>query len=308
MDILTAVIACLLAGALLTAVVLWLLLRTAGFAGGGERRGRAEAAEFLRRHEDDRRLPRRLRTLADDARTPAKARTRLRRVARYLDDPITLAPPEIPLLGRFDEIAIGSSLLVMAWRAMPAELWDECFPDAAQTRRALAAGETGAKPVTLSDALRADMATGRQEQLLRRLDRALPDWPVASTLAEVAREILELDRSVALARGTGVPDAVTTRLTAEARAAEDALWNRADRLVAAAGMGVETASLQEALEREDAQLLRLRASIRESRAALAELTLTGAAGDEAYRRAESRFRSLAETARALQEWEREALP
>jgi hypothetical protein len=90
----------------------------------------------------------------------------------------------------------------------------------------------------------------------------------------------------------------------EANAAKDALWQRAERIAAAAKIGLGTSAIQAALDREDTQLLALHGAIRESRAALAELTLSGGTGEDAYRRAESRFHALAETARAVDAWER----
>lgn len=156
----------------------------------------------------------------------------------------------------------------------------------------------------LSDALRDDAAAGRRRQLLRRLDDALPEVPASATLIEIARELMELERGIAVAQDVGVPPAVTSRLIAEANAAQDALWQRAERIAAAAKIGLGTTAIQTALDREDAQLLALHGAIRESRAALAELTLSGGTGEAAYRRAESRFHALAETARAVDAWER----
>jgi hypothetical protein len=156
----------------------------------------------------------------------------------------------------------------------------------------------------LSDALRADAAAGRRRQVLSRLDDALPEVPASATLIEIARELMELERSIAIAQDVGVPAAVTTRLIDEANAAKDALWQRAERISAAAKIGLGTSAIQAALDREDEQLLALHGAIRDSRTALAELTLSGGTGEDAYRRAEFRFKALADTARAVDAWER----
>lgn len=156
----------------------------------------------------------------------------------------------------------------------------------------------------LSDLLRADDASGRRRKVLSRLDEVLPEVPASATLIEIARELMELERSVAVAKEVGVPDAVTIRLLDEANAAKDALWQRAERLVAATKIRLGTEAMQSALDREDAPLLTLHSAIRESRSALAELTLSGATETSAYSHAESRFKALADTARAIDVWER----
>jgi len=156
----------------------------------------------------------------------------------------------------------------------------------------------------LSDALRADDAAGRRRQVLRRLDDALPEVPASATLIEIARELMELERNISVAQDVGVPITVTSRLIDEANAAKESLWQRAERIAAAAKIGLGTSALQTALDREDTQLLDLHGAIRESRVALAELTLSGGSGDDAYRRAERRFKALADTARAVDAWER----
>ena len=45
--------------------------------------------------------------------------------------------------------------------------------------------------------LRALHAAGRWDELLRLLDRTLPEWTVSSSLIEVARAVSELERDIA---------------------------------------------------------------------------------------------------------------
>ena len=269
-------------------------------------RNRAAAAAFLRTHADDPRLSRRLRYVADDKRTPAASRLLLTGIARYFGDPIVLAPFGVRVFGRFEERGVGSVLLWLAWRGLPPDLWAEGFAEAGSPPPKSKPRDS-ARPVPggrLGESLRRDAVAGRADALLRRLDLALPDWPVTATLIEVARELLELERNVATARDAGVPDAVTDRLADEAQAAGEALWRRADRICAVAAYRIETPSLLEALERENEQLLQLRGAIREARTGLAELTLAGGWDPGALGKAERRFRALAATARELQELDR----
>lgn len=285
--------------ALITAVTLvglvWWWRSARGVRPG---RSRADAAAFLRQHATDPRLPERLRRLATDSVTPSGARVLLSGLARYLADPVVLVPDYVPVLGGVDEAVIGSVLLWLAWRRLPPDLWAAYFPSPGAPRR-------GSR---LAEALRSDAAAGRHDVLLRRLDGALPDWPVAATLVEVTREVLELEQNVATARASGIPEAVTSRLTQEAAVATSALWARADRIVAAAAYRIDTPRLQQELDREDEQLVQLRHAIREARAGLAELTLGGSAERDAFRRAERRFAALAATARELQELDQGAIP
>jgi hypothetical protein len=148
-------------------------------------------------------------------------------------------------------------------------------------------------------ALRREAAAGRPEALARQLRRFAPGWPAVATLADVAAELGALQRNLAVARASGIPQAVTERLDREVRAATMALAARADRLAATAAFGVDSPLLREGLEREDRDLRRMVPAIREARAGLAELTLAGADGAEACRRAEGQFRTLAAVTREL---------
>lgn len=292
---------------LLAAGAIWWSRSTSRHPGD---RTRAAASAFLRDHERDRRLPSQLRHLAADARVPMDARLLVTALVRCLAEPVSLAPAEVPILGQLDETSLGSVLLWLAWGRIPAEAWAAHLPsDHPSAAQPPTTESTSAAPGgRLAVALRRDAAAGRHEAVLRRLDRELPDWPVSATLVEVARELLELERNVETARAAGVPNAVTDRLTEEALAASEALWRRADRLAAVAAYRIESPSLQEALDREDEHLARLRASLREARAGLAELTLSEGRSEEAFRRAEGRFRALAATARDLQALDREMTP
>ena len=148
-------------------------------------------------------------------------------------------------------------------------------------------------------ALRREAAAGRPEVLARRLRRFAPDWPAVATLADVAAELGALQRNLAVARASGIPQAMTVRLDREVRAATMALAARADRLAATAAFGIDSPLLREGLAREDRELRRMVPAIREARAGLAELTLAGVDGAEACRRAEGQFRMLAAVTREL---------
>lgn len=296
------VIVLLLIAATVVGLVWW---RSAHQAPPG--RSRADAAVFLRGHGDDPRLPGRMRRLAADPRTPGAARGQLLALARYLSNPIVLAPDFVPILGQVDEVTIGSVLLWLSWRSLPLDVWESAFPPATASPRPMTAEvrpvEVGGR---LGQALHRYEQAGRHDRLLQVLDQTLPEWPVASTLVQVARELLELEQSVALARAAGAPDAVTSRLTQEAQAVAEPLWRLADRIAAAAAQQVDSPRLQEELAREDQKLARLLPAIREARTGLAELTLAdfGSAdvgGRDAFRRAEGRFQALAATARELQD-------
>jgi uncharacterized membrane protein YkvA (DUF1232 family) len=285
--------------------VAWLWFRL------GARRARkrfGDAEQFIRRRGGDPRLTRRLADLADDPRTPRSARAWLDRLVRYRHEPVVLAPEWVPVLGWLDEVTIESFLLRQAWRSLPPAVWDEYFSDAPSlaARTASRSVERSAAPVPagLGALLRELDAAGRHDELLRTLDRRLPEWEIGTTVIAVARELLELERNVATARTLGVPEAVTERLAGEARVAAAALWDLADRLVAAASFGVSSGRLDERLAEEEIRLGELRNALREARTGLAELTLAGAGGRDDLDRAERRFRALARTAEELQELER----
>jgi hypothetical protein len=161
--------------------------------------------------------------------------------------------------------------------------------------RAAAPSETEA----LRAALRRDATAGNPEALAGRLRRFAPDWPAVAALSDVADELGALQRNLAVAMASGTPRAMTDRLTQEVRAATAALAARADRLAATAAIGIDSSRLREGLAREELELRRMIPAIRESRAGLAELTLAGADGAEACRRAERQFRSLAAATREL---------
>jgi hypothetical protein len=215
----------------------------------------------------------------------------------------------VPVLGWIDEVTVESFLLRQAWRRLPPAVWDEYLPGSRPRppealppeRRST---DQAPAPSTLGGLLRELDRSGRHPDLLRALDRRLPEWPIGTTVLEVARELLELEDNVATARLRGVPEAVTDRLTGEARLAADALWDLADRLVAAASFGLSSDRLADRLAAEETRLGELREAIREARTGLAELTLAGATGRDDLDRAERRFRALARTAEEIQDLER----
>lgn len=265
---------------------------------------RQDAAAFLRSQGTGARVTPQLRRLAADQRTPATARLLLAGLARYLDHPITLAPDAVPVLGRLDEVALGSVLLCLSWRSLPPEVWEGYFPSIASTQPMEPNGAQTERVSRVARTLRTYQQAGQHDRLLRYLDQTLPEWPVAATLMEVAREVLELQRNVDIARSTAVPDAVTSRLRQEADVTTAALWRLADRITAASASGVDSPRLRARLAQEEEKLQQLRPALRDARTGLAELMLTEVDDRDVLRRAEGRFRALAATARELQELER----
>ena len=163
-----------------------------------------------------------------------------------------------------------------------------------------------AGPPRLRDRLATMQQAGDWPGLLRLLDRTMPEWVVAGSLIETARELSALELGVDRARANGVSTEVTGRLTAQIEAVSGDLWSLADRIATADRIG--SAAPREALEQHDEALTRLHAGMREAREGLAELSLADVGGADGLRRAEGRFRSLAATARELHEWEREQTP
>jgi hypothetical protein len=143
---------------------------------------------------------------------------------------------------------------------------------------------------------------GRHQDVIRLLDQSLPEWIVAGTLVETARELTQLDAAITQARGLGVTEEVTRRLSEQSAGVATDLWELAERMVIAEQTG--SRELRAELEAQDASLLRLTDGMREARDELARLSLPGDASTD-IDRAERRFRSLAATARELHEWERE---
>lgn len=268
-----------------------------------------DADEIVRRWGDDSRPTRRLERLIADRRTPSSARTHLDRLVRYRRSPIVLAPDWVPVLGWFNEGTIESFLLRQAFKTLPPELWAEYFPSTVPATSPVRSVDPAnpappREPQTFAARLDELDRAGRYPELLRLLDRSMPPWPVGASLIEVAREVVELERNVATARTSTVPQAVTTRLAEEARTAAGALWDLADRVVTAASYGIETERMADHLDRENAKLVELRAAIRDARTGLAELTLSGGGRSTDVDRAQRRFRALAATAAELQEMDR----
>ena len=192
-------------------------------------------------------------------------------------------------------VVIGGALLVgaagMIWRRRRVE-----------TRPASPAAPAAVRqgPNEFEQRLRALHAAGRWDELLRLLDRTLPEWTVSSSLIEVARAVSELEREITAHRGSEVSEVVSSRLSEQAQTVADGLWSLADRIVAADRTGSRL--LRDRLAREDEVLLRLLPAMQEARAGLTELVLAGSGGDQ-LRRAEGRFRALAATAHELEELE-----
>ncbi len=160
-----------------------------------------------------------------------------------------------------------------------------------------------ATPNRLRDELGRLHKDGRSRDLLRKLDQSLPEWVVAASLIETVRELQNLDEAIGQARRHGVSDEVTNRLTLQSESVATDLWSVAERIVVADRIG--SPELRDQLAQHDAPLVRLQGGMREARDDLAKLSLSDVAGWDDLRLAEGRFRSLAATARALHEFERE---
>ncbi len=161
-------------------------------------------------------------------------------------------------------------------------------------------------PSRMSARLAALHSAGQTPEIIRQLDQTLPEWIVAGSLVETARELAALDVSIARARELGVSEEVTGRLSEQSASVATDLWALAERMVAAEQTG--SRDMRAALEQQDASLLRLSEGMREARNELLQLSLADAGGADDLGRAERRFRSLAATAREIHEWERERLP
>lgn len=151
-------------------------------------------------------------------------------------------------------------------------------------------------PVGLRERLTRLQAAGEWDELLRLLDRALPEWTTSSSLIEVARATAGLERDLAAVPPGAMTSVVTERLSRQARAVSDDLWSLAERLDVAARR--RSSAMKQELLREDEKLMRVRAAIQEARAELAALA-SSRESRAALDRAEGRFRALAETAREL---------
>ena len=162
-------------------------------------------------------------------------------------------------------------------------------PPVAPAREVAAAGFAA----ELTDLQHAD----KWDVLLRRLDTALPEWPVSSSLIEVARAVSNLDHDLALMPQDPVTGVVVKRLQAQTDAVSAHLWRLADQLILAERM--RGPALQQRLEQEDSVLLRLLPAIQSAQDELVQLSLSGDT-TEALRRAEGRFLALGETARELE--------
>lgn len=101
----------------LFAIVLWRTKMTA-----------AEGAAYMRElGVEIAKLPRRLWRVAQDPRTPRKARWWLIGLAIYVLSPIDPIPDFIPVIGYLDEIVVVPLVLRHVRRMIPADVWDEYF-------------------------------------------------------------------------------------------------------------------------------------------------------------------------------------
>ena len=73
------------------------------------------------------RLPGRLRRVANDPRTPRRARWSLLALAVYIASPIDPIPDFIPGIGFLDEVILVPLALIWIKRQVPTEVWQEHF-------------------------------------------------------------------------------------------------------------------------------------------------------------------------------------
>jgi len=202
----------------------------------------------------------------------------------------------LTLLGIVVIVAVAVAVAIIVW-------WQHAAHAPRPSGPAPSPALTDREPMRLSERLQAAYRAGQHDQVLRSLEREMPAWPVGSSLIEVARALIALEQRVRVARDASVPEPVTSRLTQEADRIAGPLWDLAERVAGAGTAGMTSSALQAELAGEDAKLVRLLAAIREARLGLVELTLVGPAGRDELRRAEGRFRALAETARELRAFE-----
>lgn len=88
----------------------------------------AEGAAYLRELGIDlKKLPGRLWRVANDPRTPRRAKLWLLGLALYVLSPIDPIPDFIPVIGLLDEIVLVPIVLRHIRRMIPDEVWDEHF-------------------------------------------------------------------------------------------------------------------------------------------------------------------------------------
>jgi hypothetical protein len=103
------------------------------------------------------------------------------------------------------------------------------FSAEARAERAERAGHIG-------EALQRYAEQGNGARLQQCLSRVLPNWPVRTSLLRASSELVELGKSIPIARTNGVPETMTDWLAQEAQTAAEALWASADRIAAVAAI------------------------------------------------------------------------
>ncbi|MGQ9553153.1 MAG: hypothetical protein ACUVWR_03455 [Anaerolineae bacterium] len=128
-----------------------------------------------------------------------------------------------------------------------------------------------------------------------------PYFPLRDELVHGTIQVYGLRSGMAVVRQVGLPVAIVERAEQSLELTSEAVWGSAERVVAAAAQGVETARLRQARERELDKLTRLSEAIIAAREGLVELTLArgNVEGDLAY--AEAQLKALGEAARELAE-------
>ena len=122
MDWWLAILLCIGAMVVIGGLTLIVIARRSGMTA-------AEGAATLRSLGIDLvRLPRRLRRIAADQRTPRRARWWLIGLAIYIASPIDPIPDFIPGIGQLDEIILVPIILRHIRRMIPADVWNDQFP------------------------------------------------------------------------------------------------------------------------------------------------------------------------------------
>lgn len=97
---------------------------------------RVEAVAYLKAQGIEvARLPRRLRRVANDPRTPLRARWWLSGLAVYIASPLDLIPDFIPIIGLADELVIVLLVLRHVRRMIPDEVWLSHFPPRSDNKK-----------------------------------------------------------------------------------------------------------------------------------------------------------------------------
>lgn len=134
----------------------------------------------------------------------------------------------------------------------------------------------------------------------------LPTGPVRTILMNAAAEWPALHRGLLDARRPEQRDGWVNWFDDEVREAETVLWQSAERLADVLALDVDSPRIQQLIRTRTDKLNRLARVLREARAGLAEITLSGADIDAGLEKSECRLLRLVDAVRALKDIEDEA--